>query len=103
MTLMQMSNAIFDPIHPVTGAASKAGTWSDYSHPEIEELILQANKSADRADRDRIFQRIGKILHEDGHAVLISEIFYVYAKDSQIDWEPHQGIAWYDLRTAAWK
>ncbi|WP_375460058.1 ABC transporter substrate-binding protein [uncultured Enterovirga sp.] len=103
MTLMQMSNAIFDPIHPVTGAASKAGTWSDYSHPEVEELILAANKSAERSERDRIFKKIGAILHDDAQSVLISEIFYVFAGDSSLAWEPQPGIAWYDLRTIRWK
>ena len=103
MTLMQMSNAIFDPIHPVTGAASKAGTWSDYSHPEVEELILKVNQQADRAERDRIFKKIGSILHDDAQSVLISEIFYVYAGDGALVWEPQPGIAWYDLRTIRWK
>ncbi|WJR76724.1 ABC transporter substrate-binding protein [Bradyrhizobium sp. NP1] len=103
MTLMQMSNAIFDPIHPVTGGASKSGTWSDYSNPEIEELIIEANKTADRSERDRIFKRIGSILHDDAQAVLITEIFYVYGADSELDWAPQPGIAWYDLRTVRWK
>lgn len=103
LTLMQMSNAIFDPIHPVTGAASKDGTWSDYSNPEVEKLILDANKTADRAERDRIFKRIGAILHEDAHSVLLTEIVYVFAKDSKIDWAPQNGIGWYDFRTISWK
>jgi peptide/nickel transport system substrate-binding protein len=103
LTLMQMSNAIFDPIHPVTGAATKDGTWSDYSNPEVEKLVLEVNKAADRAERDRIFKRIGAILHDDGHSVLLTEIVYVFAKDSAINWAPQSGIGWYDLRTISWR
>lgn len=103
LTVMQMSNAIFDPIHPVEGAASAKGTWSDYSNPDVEKLIEQVNDTSDRAGRDKIFQQIGKILHDDAQSVLLTELYYVFAKDSKINWEPRKGIAWYDLRGASWQ
>lgn len=103
LTLMQMSNAISDPIHPVQGAASKDGTWSDYSNPEVESLILEVNTKVNPQDRDRIFQKIGKILHDDAHSVLLTELIYVFAKDSSLEWHPNPGIAWYDLRDLKWK
>ena len=103
LTLMQMSNAISDPIHPVQGAASKDGTWSDYSNPDVESLILEVNTKVNAPDRDRIFQKIGKILHDDAHSVLLTELIYVFAKDSALEWHPQPGIAWYDLRDLKWK
>jgi peptide/nickel transport system substrate-binding protein len=102
LTVMQFSNAIFDPIHPVAGAASTKGTWSDYSNPEVDKLLAQVNETPDRAERDRLFKQVGKILHDDGHAVLLTELYYIFGKDSKINWEPRSGISWYDLRGASW-
>ncbi|MFG1465160.1 ABC transporter substrate-binding protein [Xanthobacter sp. DSM 24535] len=103
LTLMQMSNAISDPIHPVSGAASKDGTWSDYSNPQVEALLTEVNTKVDVADRDRIFQQIGKVLRDDAQSVLLTELIYVFGKDSDLVWDPQAGIAWYDLRTLSWK
>jgi peptide/nickel transport system substrate-binding protein len=102
-TIMQFSNAIYDPIHPVYGAASKNGTWSDYYNPEVEALIEKASKVADPQGRGEIFKQIGRLLNEDGHAVLLSELYYVFGKSSALQWEPQIGIAWYSMRDLAWK
>jgi len=103
MTMMQFSNAIYDPIHPISGGATKAGTWSDYSNPEVEKLVAEGEAATDRAERDRIFRSIGHILHDDGHAVLITELYYTFAQDSDIQWDPQQGSGYYNLRNISWK
>lgn len=102
-TIMQFSNAIWDPLHPVQGAAAKAGTWSNYHNADIEKLLLEAQATSDVAGRDRIFKQIGRILHEDGHSVLITELFYVWGKKKELLWEPQVGIAWFNLRDMRWK
>ncbi|WP_077000983.1 ABC transporter substrate-binding protein [Variovorax sp. KK3] len=103
MTMMQFSNAIYDPIHPIGGGATKAGTWSDYFNPEVEKLVEQAQTTTDRAQRDEIFKKIGRTLHDDGHAVLVTEMFYTYARDSQIQWEIQQGSGYFNLHNIGWK
>jgi peptide/nickel transport system substrate-binding protein len=103
MTVMQYSNAIYDPTTPISGTASKDGTWSDYFNPEVEALIEKTNSTGDLAERDKLFQRIGRLLRDDGHSVLISELFSVFAKDKQIEWEPQFGYSFYDLRSVRWK
>jgi len=103
MTVMQYSNALYDPITPISGTASKDGTWSDYNNPEVEALIEQTNRAGDLGERDRLFRQIGKLLRDDGHSVLISELFSVFGKNRQVDWEPQFGFAFYDLRTVRWK
>jgi len=103
MTIMQFSNAIYDPIHPISGAATKGGTWSDYYNPEVEKLVEEGSTETDVAKRDEIFQKIGRVLHEDGHAVLISELYYTYAQDSALQWEPQYGSGYYNLRNLSWK
>jgi len=103
MTIMQFSNAIWDPLHPVQGAAAKDGTWSNYSNPEVEKLLLQAQGTEDAAGRDRIFKQIGRVLHDDAQSVLITELFYVFGKKRDLEWEPQSGIAWYNLRNLKWK
>jgi len=103
MTVMQYSNALYDPITPIAGTASKNGTWSDYDNPEVDKLIQESYGVSDTKERDMLFRKIGRILHDDGHAVLISELFQVFAKDEHINWEPQQGYAFYDLRTVSWK
>ena len=96
MTIMQFSNAIWDPLHPIQGAAAKEGTWSNYSNPDVEKLLLQAQETESAAGRDAIFRKIGRILHDDAQSVLITELFYVFAKKSDLEWEPQKGIACYD-------
>ncbi|WP_373084055.1 ABC transporter substrate-binding protein [Sneathiella sp.] len=103
MTVMQYSNAINDPITPISGTASKSGTWSDYDNKEVQDLIEKTNSVSDFKSRDMLFRQIGKILHDDAHSVLISEMFYVYGKNSQVDWKPQKGYAFYNLRTLSWK
>jgi peptide/nickel transport system substrate-binding protein len=103
MTVMQYSNALYDPITPIQGTASKDGTWSDYYNQEVEALIDQTRKTADPTERDKLFRSIGQTLRDDGHAVLISEMFQVFTKDDHIEWEPQSGYAFYDLRTIRWK
>jgi len=103
MTVMQFSNAIYDPIHPISGAATKAGTWSDYYNPEVEQLVEQGSAETDQVKRDEIFKRIGRILHDDGHAVLLSELYYTFAQDSGLNWTPQYGSGYYNLRNISWK
>ncbi len=102
-TIMQFSNAMWDPVHPVQGAAAKDGTWSNYNNPEVEKLLLEAQATSDLAGRDRIFKQIGRVLHDDGHSVLITELFYVWGKKRELLWEPQVGIAWFNLRDMRWK
>ncbi len=103
MTMMQFSNAIYDPSHPIGGAASKDGTWSDYFNADIETLIAQGNAEASREKRDQVFRQIGRVLHDDGHAVLISELYYTFGQDAKLDWEPQPGSGYYNLRNVRWK
>lgn len=84
-------------------ASASACTWSDYYNPEAEALIEQTNSTGDLTERDKLFKRIGKLLRDDGHSVLISELFSVIAKDKQIEWEPQFGHAFYDLRAVRWE
>ncbi len=103
MTMMQFSNAIYDPIHPISGAATKGGTWSDYYNPEVEKLIEQGDAETDRTKRDAIFRQIGRLLHDDAHAVLVTELYYVFGQDAKVEWEPQSGSGYYNLRSVRWK
>ncbi len=103
LTMMQFSNAIYDPIHPISGAATKAGTWSDYYNADVEKLIEDGDTETDRAKRDVIFRKIARLLHDDGHAVLITELYYTFGQDAKVDWEPQFGSGNYNLRTVRWK
>ncbi len=103
MTVMQYSNALYDPITPIQGTAAKDGTWSDYYNPQVEALIEKTATTGGVAERDKLFREIGLLLREDGHAVLISELFSVFAKDPSIVWEPQYGYSFYDLRTLSRK
>ncbi len=103
LTMMQFANAIYDPVHPISGAATKGGTWSDYDNPEVEKLIEQGDTEIDRGKRDAIFRRVGRLLHDDGHAVLITELYYTFGQDAKVEWEPQFGSGYYNLRNVRWK
>ena len=103
MNFTQFANAIYDPVHPVAGGASKAGTWSDYFNAEVEALLTQLEGEADRAKRDALFQKIAHILNEDGFDVLLSEQFFNIARDNGLQWEPQRGGKFYNFRNVRWK
>ena len=102
-TTTQFTNAIYDPIHPVAGSFSKAGPWADYSNPEVEALIKQLDTTSGAEARGAIFRKIGKILHDDAAAVLVTELFNVYAKKKDLDWEVQEGSAFLNFRKVGWK
>ena len=102
-TISQFSNAIYDPIHVYYGSAAKDGSWSDYYNPDVEALIEEVSKIPDAVGRDKVFRKIGRLLHDDGYYVLITELYYVFGKNSNLQWEPQTGISWYNLREFSWK
>jgi peptide/nickel transport system substrate-binding protein len=103
ITVMQFSNAIYDPIHVYYGAAAKDGSWSNYYNPEVEALIDESSQMVERDQRDAVFKKIGKLLRDDAFTVPITELFIVFGKNSNLDWKPQVGISWYNLRKLAWK
>ena len=46
MTTTQLTDAIGDPIDPVAGSFSKAGTWPDDYNPAVERLIAEPQRAA---------------------------------------------------------
>jgi len=103
MTMMQFSNAMYDPIHPISGGFTKAGTWSDYTSPEVEALVAKVESTVDIKGRDRIFKEIDRVISEDAGAVFISELHYSYAHKASLKWLPQLGSGYYIFRTAAWQ
>jgi peptide/nickel transport system substrate-binding protein len=103
MTVMQFSNAMYDPIHPISGGFKKGGTWSDYENPRIEELLAKVEPIDDRAQRDAIFKEVGKILHEDAAAVYISELYYLFARKTDLHWRLQEGSGYYNFSDISWK
>jgi peptide/nickel transport system substrate-binding protein len=102
-TIYQFSNAIYDPIHPVAGSFAKNGTWSDYDNPKVEALLTELDTTRSAADRDRLFKKVGQLLHDDVATILITELYNVYAKKKGVDWSPQEGIALYNFREIGWK
>jgi peptide/nickel transport system substrate-binding protein len=103
MSITRFPNAIYDPSHPIGGSAVKAGSWSDYFHPEVERLFAESEGIADRAERDKVLKRIVRILHEDAHAVPITELFINFGQDARLRWEQPAGSGYYNLRNIAWQ
>lgn len=102
MTTTQFTNAIYDPIHPVAGSFSKDGAWSDYYNPEVEALLKQLDTTTGAEARGALFRKIGKILHDDASAVLVTELFNVFAKKKTLTWEVQQGSGFLNFRKVAW-
>lgn len=103
MTTTQFTNAIYDPIHPVAGSFSKDGPWSDYYNPEVEKLLTQLETTTGAQARGALFRKIGRILHDDASAVLVTELFNVFAKKKDLTWEVQQGSGFLNFRKVAWR
>jgi peptide/nickel transport system substrate-binding protein len=102
-TVTIFSNVIYDPVHPIVGTFSKEGTWSDYYNPDVEALINELEGTVDPQARGVLFRKIGRILHDDAAAVLLSEHVYVYAKKKDLKWQVQQGSGFLNFRSTAWK
>lgn len=103
MTTTQFTNAIYDPIHPINGSFSKAGTWSDYYNPAVEKLITELDSTTGAEARGKVFQQIGRMLHDDASALLVTELFNVFAKKKDIVWEVQQGSGFLNFRKVSWQ
>lgn len=103
MTTTQFTNAIYDPIHPIAGSFSKEGPWSDYYNPEVEALIQELDRTAGAEARGAIFRKIGKLLHDDASTVLVTELFNVFAKKKDLEWEVQEGSGFLNFRKVAWR
>lgn len=102
LALSQFTNALYDPVHPVSGAFESDGSWSDYSNPKVDAMLADVSKISDTKQRGIVFQRIGRELHDDAAAFFISEFTYVYAKKKSLDWQPQQGSGFLNFRTVQW-
>ncbi|MGO4395155.1 ABC transporter substrate-binding protein [Variovorax sp. M-6] len=103
MTTTQFTNAIYDPIHPVAGSFSKSGTWSDYYNPEVEKLITELDSTTGAEARGALFRQIGRALHDDAAALLVTELFNVFAKKKDLSWQIQQGSGFLNFRKVAWQ
>jgi len=103
MTTTQFTNAIYDPIHPIAGSFSKNGSWSNYYNPEVEALIAKLDSTTGADARGALFRQIGQLLHDDGAALLVTELFDVYAKKSNLDWAVQEGSGFLNFRQLSWK
>ena len=102
MTISAFGNAIYDPINSVTGAFSKDGTWSSYYNPDVETVINEVIGTLGPDKRGALFRKIGKMLYDDAAAVFISELFYVYVKKSDLNWDITEGSGFLDFRRVGW-
>jgi len=103
MTTTQFTNAIYDPIHPVGGSFSKDGTWSDYYNPEVEKLLGELDGITGAEQRGAAFRKIGSLLHDDAAALLVTELFNVFAKKKDLNWEVQQGSGFLNFRKVGWQ
>lgn len=102
MTVQQGANAIYDPVHTVGELYVKSGAWSDYSNPQVERLFAEVSPIVDTRRRGEIFQRTGRILHDNAAAIFLSEIHRIYARKRSLEWVPTQGTAALNFRDARW-
>jgi peptide/nickel transport system substrate-binding protein len=103
MTTTQFTNAIYDPIHPIAGSFSKDGTWSDYFNPEVEKLIAELDSTTGAEARGAMFRRIGRLLHEDASAILVTELFNVFARKKDLEWSVQEGSGFMNFRRVSWR
>jgi peptide/nickel transport system substrate-binding protein len=103
MTTTQFTNAIYDPIHPIAGSFSKDGTWSDYFNPEVEKLIAELDSTTGAEARGAMFRRIGRLLHEDASAILVTELFNVFARKKDLEWSVQEGSGFLNFRRVSWR
>jgi len=103
MTTTQFTNAIYDPLHPVAGSFSRNGPWSDYYNPEVEDLLKRLETATGPEARGALFRQIGRILHDDAAAVLVTELFNVFAKKDSLDWQVQEGSGFLNFRKVGWR
>jgi peptide/nickel transport system substrate-binding protein len=102
MAITQSTNTIYDAVHPVSGHFYPGGPYADYFNPEVKALVDEVNHTYGAEARGQVFQKIGRILHDDASSVFISELYYVYAWKQGLNWSPQIGSGFLDFRAARW-
>ncbi len=64
---------------------------------------MQTTIAVDPQARGALFRKIGRILHDDAAAVLLSEHVYVYARKKDLNWQVQQGSGFLNFRGTSWK
>jgi peptide/nickel transport system substrate-binding protein len=64
------------------------GTSSKLCNNKIDQLMDQAIKTLDQKARDKLYQQVWQILHEDPHSIYLLQQNLIYGLSKRVEWQP---------------
>ena len=81
------SNEWFDASRIVSHITCK-GSSSKLCNKKVDELMDKAIKTLDQKQRDKLYQEVWAILHEDPHAIYLLQQNLIYGLAKRLEWQP---------------
>lgn len=69
--------------------ASSANTWAN---SDFQQLYDQASVEADRAKREKIYQKMGEVVREEAPSLFFWQNQAIYAASSKVEFKPGPGV-----------
>jgi peptide/nickel transport system substrate-binding protein len=64
------------------------GTSSKLCNKKIDELMDQAIKTLDQKARDKLYQQVWALLHDDPHSIYLLQQNLIYGLSKRLEWQP---------------
>jgi peptide/nickel transport system substrate-binding protein len=64
------------------------GTSSKLCNNKVDQLMDQAIKTLDQKARDKLYQQVWAILHEDPHSIYLLQQNLIYGLSKRLEWQP---------------
>jgi peptide/nickel transport system substrate-binding protein len=81
-------NTTFDGSTYIKPMLTSDGYFTSFHNNRVDELVAEAEKTGDPAERDETYQEISKICHDQAAWIYLYQTFTIYGVNDQIDWSP---------------
>jgi peptide/nickel transport system substrate-binding protein len=81
-----------EPVGTMQGHFTQKGTYSLYTHPELEKLVAEAISTVDDAKRAEVVKKATRLIHEEVASIPIFNNVSVYVMKKIVDFTPTLGI-----------
>lgn len=100
--LIGWGNATFDASQTINPALTSDGALTSWKNDDLDQLITEANDTADQDERGSLLQDANTLCREEAPWIFLNRQYSVYGTSSRIQWEPRndERIDAYDITPA---
>ncbi|MFB6071773.1 MAG: ABC transporter substrate-binding protein [Halobacterium sp.] len=86
--LIGWGNATFDASQTINPTLTSDGVLTSWKNDELDQLISNANSTAEKAQREDILQQANTLCNEQAPWIYLNRQYSVYGVSNRINWEP---------------